>query len=169
MDGEYVQMSPNESTMKWMNYNAQMDLDRATRMPGNVVPSATADANGQPIGYYYFGVNPTDGSPLLSDEYIFVPNKNVITAVEVVDGQLVYTRATGEPSGAIDVDDNTRDLARILMLNDPNSASTKKYWEDQLDVAPPPPPKKEFDKTKPSQKHDNSIITNDIDYGYYDN
>ena len=169
MDGEYVQMSPNESTMKWMNYNAQMDLDRATRMPGNVVPSATADANGQPIGYYYFGVNPTDGSPLLSDEYIFVPNKNVITAVEVVDGQLVYTRATGEPSGAIDVDDNTRDLARILMLNDPNSASTKKYWEDQLDVAPPPPPKKEFDKTKPSQIPDNSIITNDIDTNDIDN
>ena len=162
MDGEYVQMSPNESTMKWMNYNAQIDLDKATRMPGNIVPSATADANGQPIGYYYFGVNPNDGSPLRSDEYIFVPNKNVITAVEVVDGQIVYTRATGESSGAIDVDDNTRDLARILMLNDPNSSSTKQFWENQLDVKKQETIKKEF--IKPSVTvPDNSLITNNID------
>jgi len=128
-------MAPNQKQLKWMNYYAQLDLDKATRMPGNVVPSASADSNGNPIGYYYFGINPNDGTPLRSDEYIFVPNKNVITGVEVVDGQIVYTRATGEASGAIDVDDNTRDLARIIMLNSPDQSATKDYWESQLDVS----------------------------------
>mgnify|MGYP003109511867 CR=1 FL=1 len=163
MDGNYVKMSPNESQMKWMNYNAQIDLDRAMRLPGNIVPTATLDENNNPIGWYYFGINPNDGTPLRSDEYIFVPNKNVITAVDVVEGQIVETRATGEPSGAIDVDDNTRDLARILMLNDPNQAATKKFWYNQLDVTPATEPiKREFDKTPIINNNDNTIIDNNI-------
>tara|TARA_R110002020_G_scaffold114891_3_gene264232 strand:- start:17223 stop:22001 length:4779 start_codon:yes stop_codon:yes gene_type:complete len=165
IDGNYTEMAPNQKQLKWMNYTAQIDLDKATRMPGNVVPSATADANGNPIGYYYFGVNPNDGSPLRSDEYIFVPNKNIITAVDVVDGQIKYTRATGEPSGAIDVDDNTRDLARILMLNDPKQASTKEYWQSQLDITPDTEPiTKEFNKNKPTINPNDpgTIVDNNI-------
>tara|TARA_R110002051_G_scaffold78351_1_gene141904 strand:+ start:711 stop:5465 length:4755 start_codon:yes stop_codon:yes gene_type:complete len=179
MDGNYVQMSPNESTVKWMNYTAQIDLDKATRMPGNIVPSASSDENGNPIGYYYFGVNPNDGTPLRSDEYIFVPNKNVLTAVEVIDGQLVETRATGESSGALDVDDNTRDLARLIMLNSPDQAATKDYWyktmglKRDLDttsatygewmIPSNEPLKKSFDKNKsPIINDDTSLIDNNI-------
>lgn len=184
-EGNYTEMTPNQKQLKWMNYTAQLDLDKATRMPGSVVPSSTADVNGNPIGYYYFGVNPNDGTPLRSDEYIFVPGKNVLTSVEIIDNgdgskKVVETRATGEASGAIDVDDNTRDLARLLMLNDPKQGGTKDYWYGTMGIKKDTDPesetygefivagdeapiKKSFDKKKPTiVKDDNTIIDNNI-------
>ena len=178
-NGFYGPLSDNGKQLKWMNYYAQIDLDRATRQPGNIVPTAAMDENGNPIGYYYFGINPNDGTALRSDEYMFVPNKNIITSIDVDDdkesatyGEVLETRATGDVSGALDVDDNTRDLARIIMLNDPNQQATKDYWYSKLDI---PVAQKESDvhiafetekekkeRLEKKNKTDNALITGDI-------
>ena len=133
-DGQYREYTPNEKVIVNTNYLAQMDLDRAIRQPGNIVPSATVTSTGQPVGYYYFNVNPFNGDALSESEYLFVPSRNAIIKQEVVDGELVTVHATGKES--IDVDDNTRDLARILMLNDPDQQYNRDILYGQLDYTP---------------------------------
>jgi hypothetical protein len=106
-DGFYGDYDADTRVLKGMTYDAQVDLDRALRVPGSIVPSSTLDANGQPIGYYYFGINPIDGKSLNSDQYMFVPNKNIITKIDVGEhGEIIETRSDGTLSFITDVDDN---------------------------------------------------------------
>lgn len=170
-EGYYGPLSTNAATLKQMNYAAQIDLDRAIRQPGNIVPSSTMGSNNEPIGFYYFGTNPHDGSDLQSDEYIFVPNKNTLLSVKEVQGELVETRADGVQS--IDVDDNTRDLGRILMLNDPEQIKTKKYWYGTLPLKPgqnpfieqPDPVEIGFEKNDNNKKTNKNITPNNTVIG----
>ena len=133
-DGQYREYTPNEKVIVNTNYLAQIDLDKAIRQPGNIVPSPTVTAEGQPVGYYYFNTNPFNGEALTESEYLFVPTRNAIIKQEVIDGKLVTVHATGKES--IDVDDNTRDLARILMLNDPDQQYNRDLLYGQLDYIP---------------------------------
>ena len=136
-NGYYGPLNSNAKNKKQSIYHAQMDLDRAIRQAGNVVPSGSVNDTGNPVGYYYFGINPSDGSPLRSDEYIFVPSRNTILSADVVEGEIVYKRSTGDNSDAQDVDDNTTDLGRIIVLNDPKHTAIKEFWEDKMDLTDP--------------------------------
>lgn len=112
---------------KWDDiFHAQLDIQRAISMPGNISMSSYEDGEGNPLGFYYFAESP-DGSPILHEQYMFQPQAGLIAGINPQDGSTIYT--TGNE--LYNVDSDVDKLGYLISLNDPTMESSRAFWMDQ--------------------------------------
>tara|TARA_R110001592_G_scaffold5517_3_gene30351 strand:- start:6087 stop:11471 length:5385 start_codon:yes stop_codon:yes gene_type:complete len=163
-DGFYGEMDEYSKLKKKLIYDAELELDRVLRVPGNVVPSSHKDANGNSLGLFYFG-HDKNGNELRNDQFLFYPNDQVLMEVKKGGEQV---RADGMMY--IDVDNHTEDLAKLIVLNDPAySEQAKKILEIVPGAAEDPNEnvsnidfEYDTDSLKIQVNEPNIVITNDV-------
>tara|TARA_R100000664_G_scaffold34061_1_gene53721 strand:- start:20256 stop:24533 length:4278 start_codon:yes stop_codon:yes gene_type:complete len=119
-----------------MEYAVQLDLDAASDIPGDRIPTKKRGIPGgamfetgeydpndtYPLGHWYFETNPITGQPLVStdgtqmDQFLFRPTEGMLLDV-TSDGTHVY--ATGNE--VFNADTQLQEVFNVFALNDPNS------------------------------------------------
>ena len=119
---------------KWDDiFAAQLDIQRAISVPGNVQMSSYEDGEGNPLGFYYFAEMP-NGQPILNEQYMFQPQAGLIAGINPQDGSTIYT--TGNE--LYNVDSDVDKLGYLISLNDPTMESSRAFWMNQAQAPETP-------------------------------
>jgi len=119
---------------KWDDiFHAQLDIQRAISVPGNVQMSSYEDGEGNPLGFFYFSELP-NGQPILNEQYMFQPQAGLIAGINPQDGSTIYT--TGNELYNVDTDVDK--LGYLISLNDPNMEASRAFWMNQAQAPETP-------------------------------
>ena len=108
-------------------FNAQLDIQRAISIPGNISMSSYEDSEGSSLGFYYFGETP-DGVPIRNEQYVFQPRAGLAKSIDLATGDYIYT--TGDEQ--FNVDSDPTEIAQLIALNDPTQSASKSFWQNQV-------------------------------------
>jgi hypothetical protein len=108
-------------------FNAQLDIQRAITVPGNIAMSSYEDGENKSLGFYYFNETP-DGTPITNEQYVFQPRAGLVKAIDLESGEYIYT--TGDEQ--FNVDSEPTELAQLIALNDPTQSASKSFWQNQI-------------------------------------
>ena len=118
--------TPVEKMVFNNNFLAQMDIQSAATINGNVAPSSHLDGDGRVLGMYYFNRTP-DGDPILNSEFLFRPQAGLVSSINP-DGEYNYT--TGDELFPTDIDASS--LSQLIALNDPKQSGSLEFWKKTL-------------------------------------
>jgi len=113
-------------------FNAQLDVARASEVPGDIAMSSFEDGEGSPLGYYYFAQDP-NGEPITYEQYVFQPRAGLVSDV-TADGTTIFT--TGNE--LYNVDSDLGGLGYLIAMNDPTQSASRDFWLQQAQAPSAP-------------------------------
>ena len=114
-------------------YFAQLDIQRAKDVPGDISMSSYEDGEGNPLGYYYYAQDPT-GEPIQFEQYVFQPRSGLVKGINPQDGSTIFT--TGNEM--FNIDSDLGSLSYLIAMNDPTRATSRDFWLQQAQVPSSP-------------------------------
>tara|TARA_R110002020_G_scaffold235_10_gene1320 strand:+ start:2860 stop:6267 length:3408 start_codon:yes stop_codon:yes gene_type:complete len=118
--------TPTEKMVFRNNFNAQMDIQSASTINGDVAPSMYSDGDGRVLGMYYFNQTP-EGTPIVNSEFLFRPQAGLVASINP-DGSYNYT--TGDEFFPTDVE--ASQLSQLIALNSPTESASLEFWKKHL-------------------------------------
>jgi len=123
--------TPVEKMVFNNNFNAQMDIQSAATINGDVAPSMYHDGDGRVLGMYYFNQTP-DGDPIVNSEFLFRPQAGLVASINP-DGSYQYT--TGDELYPTDIE--ASQLSQLIALNDPQYSGSLEFWKKHMSESMP--------------------------------
>ncbi len=118
--------TPTEKMVFNNNFAAQMDIQSAATINGNVAPSMYRDGDGRMLGMYYFNQTP-EGTPIVNSEFLFRPQAGLVAAINP-DGSYEYT--TGQELFPTDIE--ASQLSQLIALNSPQFSGALEFWKNHM-------------------------------------
>ena len=118
--------TPTEKVVFRNNFDAQMDIQAASTINGNVAPSMYHDGDNRVLGMYYFNRTP-NGDPIVNNEFLFRPQAGLVASINP-NGTYNYT--TGDELFPTDIESSQ--LSQLIALNDPTKSSSLDFWKRHL-------------------------------------